>query len=159
MHGLIFVILTVVLIVIIFLITKKKSLKDIFKGLNESPDPLILKNIEKEYKNYLLERYGQKGIDFYNSKLKTVTCNIPPDFSLKFLNDGNSPEFQRLKQCGYIYNIALLFNIATAFAFGREDMDFETFKENINKILNDEQMKLFEPSVLNSQMYYGRRYG
>jgi hypothetical protein len=136
----------------------KDKLESMASRLNkEGPDQsLVISAIEQEYKDFIKEKFGDKGLQFYTSNLKPVTCAIPPNFSLVILDDlyrnrASSPEYERLRQCGYIHNIQLLMYSLVAWAF-KPDLTFDNFKEAIMTLMKD------SPPVKGYYSRYGRIY-
>jgi len=164
---LIIIVILVVLLIIAFISFKKEKQEKTKEKLETMASRLQDKSqkasaIEQEYKDLIQDRFGDQGLQFYISNLKPVTCVIPPDLSLmdiEYVKDKNkrSPEFERLRQCGYIHNIALLMLSLTAWAW-RPDLDFDGFKKLIEQLIKEDIFNINTPPT---QGYYSRygRYG
>jgi hypothetical protein len=169
-NMLIIIVILVVLLIIAFISFKKEKQEKTKEKLetmasrlqDKSQKALVISAIEQEYKDLIQDRFGDQGLQFYISNLKPVTCVIPPDLSLmdiEYVKDKNkrSPEFERLRQCGYIHNIALLMLSLTAWAW-RPDLDFDGFKKLIEQLIKEDIFNINTPPT---QGYYSRygRYG
>jgi hypothetical protein len=163
----IILIIIIVAIIIILLITKstkttknkyEEYIQAIKKKLSAEDVVITVDEAEQLFKSYMRERYGEQAVQFYNSKLKAVTCSIPANFLLlqDDLFDTNFDEHERLRQCGYLYNVTLLSTILWIFVYTEDVVkySFEGFKNLVDSQVASEQVIASEPTSPTGSRYY-----
>lgn len=172
-NMLIIIIIIIALLIMDYIYSKKddKDTKDKLESMasrlnEEGPNQsLVISAIEQEYKDFIKEKFGDKGLEFYTSNLKPVTCAIPPNFSLVILDDlyrnrASSPEYERLRLCGYIHNVSLLMLSLGVWIF-RPDLSFDDFKEVVNTLMKEDLLNIEKKPVVPTPVVKGyySRYG
>jgi hypothetical protein len=171
-NMLIIIIIIIALLIMAYIYNKKDDkdkIKDKLESMmsrlsEENPNQsLVISGIEQEYKDFIKDKFGDKGLQFYTSNLKPVTCAIPTDFSLVKLDDlyrnrATSPEYERLRLCGYIHNVSLLMLSLVIWIF-KPDLSFDDFKAAITELMKQDLLNdAPKPAVKGYYSRYGRFY-
>lgn len=133
-----------------------ERLASMFNRMQESGEDQANKisSIQQEFKNFVKENLGNEGLQALETNLKPVSCQVPKNFSADMLEEiskTNIPEFDRLKQCGYIFNFTLFMFLIAAMS-PEPDMSLRKFKTTIKESIESDAFK----EVLKTPIsYYG----
>lgn len=144
----ILIIIIIVIGVVIFVLNRKNTnveeIRSLFGNIYRPDAPLKINVANNMLKMYLVKRFGEDAVKLYNSKTLPLTC-VDPDYDIVTLlniEKKNPVEWERLKQCGYLYNTTLFLMLVTYLGVDLKSTNFndmmnkaiEISKEDLNEI-------------------------